>query len=184
MKVAIIGTHGIGKTTLANHLANEARKDQKSVVIIEEVARECPFPLNKEFTVEGAEWIISTQISRELTAKAMNVDLIICDRSAYDPISYLRARKIKEKTFRSLRHYVESWIQTYDKLFFVVPGEEAPVYDGVRDTNKKFQMKVHDEFIKMMINNELPHLTALDSCEIFDSSAEVMYKYLICLCEK
>lgn len=53
MKIAIVGTHGIGKTTLAYQIACEAKKKGKNATVINEIARRCPFPLNDEQTPDG-----------------------------------------------------------------------------------------------------------------------------------
>ena len=50
MKVAFIGTHGVGKTTLCYDLAAALKKRDLTVELVREVARECPLPINRETT--------------------------------------------------------------------------------------------------------------------------------------
>ena len=91
MKIAVIGTHGVGKTTLVHMLATYAIRNAKKVSIIEEVVRDCPFPINDKSTIDWAYWLVTEQISRELSSEARKQDLIVCDRSAIDPVMYLNS---------------------------------------------------------------------------------------------
>ena len=70
MKIAFIGTHGVGKTTLCYELAASLKKRDLSVELVREVARECPLPINRDTTLKAQSWILHTQIARELEAEA------------------------------------------------------------------------------------------------------------------
>ncbi len=179
MKISIIGTHGIGKTTLAYQIATEAKRRRKNAIVINEVARRCPFPLNDDFTTDGAEWIITSQINRELQAKAEKYDFIVCDRSAYDPICYLKASNKPINNFHKLEMYAEEWIKTYDRVYFVTPSGETPVDDGVRSTDVEFQKRVHDEFFSFYLG--IFHcikdikIEKVCSKDIFDGNVQKIY---------
>jgi nicotinamide riboside kinase len=145
MKIAIIGTHGIGKTTLSHIIAAYSVKKGKSTFIVSEVIRDCPFPINDQSTVEGGYWIVTEQIARELRAKAARYEVIICDRSAIDPVLYLEAMNFREG-FPELKSFANKWMQTYDIVLYIEPPDIDIVSDGFRDTNKTFQKKVDDQF--------------------------------------
>ena len=176
MKIAIVGTHGIGKTTLAYSIASEAKRKGKNVCIIQEIARRCPFPLNSEQTPDGAEWIISTQISKELTAKADGVEFIVCDRSAYDPICYMKAGKHNPRTYNSMRIYAEEWLRTYDKIFFVTPSGIEIEPDGFRSIDEVFQNKVHKEFLKFFTLFPIGSVQKVESSDIFQNNLDEVFK--------
>jgi len=53
MKIAFIGTHGVGKTTLCFDLASRLKRLDMGVDIVKEVARGCPLPINRETTLEA-----------------------------------------------------------------------------------------------------------------------------------
>ncbi len=176
MKIAIVGTHGIGKTTLAYQIAAEAKKKGRNALVINEIARRCPFPLNDKQVPEGAEWIISTQISHELSAKANKTEYIICDRSAYDPICYMKASKHDKSSYRSAKLYASEWLKTYDKVFLVVPDTKKLAPDGFRCTDINFQELVNDQFMQeFQIKNICPHEIIYTS-EIFESDLSWIYK--------
>ena len=53
MKVALIGTHGVGKTTLCYELAARLKRRDVEVELVREVARRCPLPINRSSCVDG-----------------------------------------------------------------------------------------------------------------------------------
>ncbi len=149
-KICIIGTHGAGKTTLSYILAAHYKKLGKSVKIVQEVARSCPYPLNDGMTRESCLWIYHEQIKKELEA-LRTFDTVICDRSAIDSFIYAKAQKCfnYEDSFMALSYQAaHTWMYTYEKVIFVNPGNIEPVDDGVRSTDKMFQTRVHDYFLK------------------------------------
>lgn len=173
MKIAIIGTHGVGKTTLAYQIAAQAKILGKNATTLSEVARSCPFPLNDSFTIDGANWIVTSQINRELSAKSDKYDVIVCDRSAYDPICYLQAGKCSAREFQRLRMFAEEWLKTYDTIIYVCPVNSDIVDDGVRDLNEDFQKSVDMKFNKYIKNSIFydDNFKTITSKDIFDGTA-------------
>ena len=47
-KLAFIGSHGVGKTTLCYGLAARLKVRDISLDVVHEVARRCPLPINEE----------------------------------------------------------------------------------------------------------------------------------------
>lgn len=147
MKLGIIGSHGTGKSTLSMFLAAYARLRGKNCVNTSEVARDCPFPINDGFGVDGAQWIIHTQIQRELKAKASGYDDIFCDRSSIDPIMYLKALNIPEQEYLDLKDHAEKWLDTYDMILCCNVDYSIPIFkDGVRHTDNGFRRDVEKQF--------------------------------------
>ena len=88
MKIALIGTHGVGKTTLCFELAALLKRRHYDVEVVREVARRCPLPINEETTAAAQEWILHTQIAWEIEECASH-ELVLCDRSALDNYCYM-----------------------------------------------------------------------------------------------
>ena len=166
MKIAVIGTHGVGKTTLAYQIATEAKQRGKNAHIVHEVARSCPFPLNDSFGMDGAQWIVTTQIKRELEAKSQKADMIVCDRSAYDPICYLNCSNESYHSYDAFRYFAEEWTKTYDRLIYVIPTWQPLTDDGIRSLDLTFQQRVNDEFVYFI--NMIRHERDLDILSIHD----------------
>jgi molybdopterin-guanine dinucleotide biosynthesis protein len=70
MKIAFMGSHRVGKTTLCFDVAARLKRLDMAVDLVKEVARACPLPINKETTLEAQAWILHTQIAEELAATA------------------------------------------------------------------------------------------------------------------
>lgn len=134
MKIAFIGTHGVGKTTLCYELAASLKRLDLSVDLVKEVARHCPLPINRDTTVMAQEWILHTQISQEIEL-AQAYDAIVCDRAVLDNYAYLVQAAGRRPELEPL---ILAWMQTYD-LLVKVPIIDAPTFDGTRDVSIEFQ---------------------------------------------
>ena len=145
MKIAFIGTHGVGKTTLCYHLAGILKKKLGSVDIVKEVARACPLPINLQTTLAAQSWILHTQIAMEIVSQHQN-DNVICDRSVLDNYAYLVHAEGGHPVLDQLVTY---WMETYDYLFKVPVGLVLQK-DGVRDVDIEFQLTI-DRLVDQML---------------------------------
>jgi len=154
MKIAFIGTHGVGKTTLCFDLAAALKKLDLNVDIVKEVARECPLPINKETGLQSESWILHTQIAREIES-CYRYPVVICDRSVLDNYAYL---VYQIGTVPHLETLVGYWMSTYD-LLFKVPILAPPRSDGVRDTDIEFQLGVDQVLDHLLHQKNIAALT-------------------------
>lgn len=143
--IAFSGTHGTGKTTQAYKLASQLKLKGKSVIVLDEVARECPFPINKESTDITQLWILSTQIRREIKLMG-RYDYVITDRSIFDTIAYSILLKNLSTSFISS---YQSYVKEYYKQIFVLNPDtfNFQIKDGVRDMDKVFRKQVHNTIL-------------------------------------
>lgn len=137
LKIAFVGTHGVGKTTLCFELAARLKRRDLRVDMVKEVARSCPLPLNRDTTVEAQAWILHTQIAREIEA-LVHHDVIVCDRAVVDNYAYLVQKFGRIHIFDEL---MASWLPTYG-LLVKVPVVDRPRFDGVRDTGADYQQEI------------------------------------------
>ena len=87
IKIAIIGTHCTGKTTMCKELMKYLKECGFKVNMIGEVVRDCPYPVNEGGGVKSQRWMINEQIKREKQNE--DCDFLICDRSVLDNYIYL-----------------------------------------------------------------------------------------------
>jgi hypothetical protein len=156
LKIAFVGTHGVGKTTLCFDLAAQLKRLDLGVDLVKEVARRCPLPINEATTPAAQAWILHTQIAEELEAAA-TYEVVICDRSVLDNYAYLVARVGRQLDLDPL---VATWIRSYDALF-KVPVLELPSYDGTRAVSPAFQLEI-DSMIGQLIEAFDVPVTPLD----------------------
>jgi nicotinamide riboside kinase len=141
LKIAFIGSHGVGKTTLVYGLAARLKARDLSLEVLVEVARRCPLQLNEETDLAAQSWILHTQIADEVVA-ATRYPLVLCDRSVLDNYVYLLLAAGHQPLLETL---VQGWVGTYDLLVHV-PIVEGSVMldDGIRSTDRGFQLAVED----------------------------------------
>ena len=139
LKVAFVGSHGVGKTTLCYGLAARLKARDVVLDVVHEVARRCPLPINEETGVASESWILHTQIAEEVIASHRH-PVVICDRSALDNYVYLLLARGPQEGLDSL---VDYWMRTYDLLVHI-PVLDVPAADGFRTTDPAFQRAVDE----------------------------------------
>lgn len=174
-KIAFIGSHGVGKTTLCYGLAARLKARDVSLDIVGETARRCPLPINRDTTSAAQAWILHTQIAEELLAGTRH-DVVICDRSVLDNFVYLL---IAAGPQASLEGLVTFWTQTYSLLVHV-PIIAEPQPDGLRSTDPVFQRAVDERLMRELAER---NISALDLSDIardawLDRVEEVVWDHL------
>ncbi|MXX75036.1 MAG: ATP-binding protein [Holophagales bacterium] len=140
-KMAFIGTHGVGKTTLAYGLAARLKRRDINLDVVVEVARRCPLPLNEGTTLEAQSWILHSQIANELAAESRS-PVVICDRSVLDNYVYLLFARGRQPALEPL---IESWCTTYDLQVYVPILRDSDAQpDGVRAVDPAFRRQIDD----------------------------------------
>jgi nicotinamide riboside kinase len=145
MKIAFIGSHGVGKTTLCYDLAGLLKRSDVHVDIVKEVARLCPLPINRQTSLDAQTWILMTQVAEEIRS-AHSHQVVVCDRSVLDNYAYMVLACGRQKP---IERFVDHWIRSYD-LLFKVPLAESVSADGVRDTDEFF-MKAIDQLVDTLL---------------------------------
>ena len=140
MKLSLIGTHGVGKTTLAYEICSLLKKADYNVELVTEVARQSPFPVNAATTLEGQLWILHAQIAAELDA-ARRAPHVICDRAVLDNYCYLVNKFGRQP---QLEQWLAWWMQSYSLLIGVPPLDNGIQPDGFRSEDRAFQIRIHE----------------------------------------
>ena len=152
-KLAFIGSHGVGKTTLCYGLAARLKARDVACEVVHEIARRCPLPINQDTTADAQGWILHTQIAEELVAGS-RYPVLICDRSALDNYVYLLLARGPRRELEAL---VDAWTRTYS-LLVEVPILESPSPDGIRAADPTFQRAVEDRLRREVLRRQLPTL--------------------------
>ena len=153
-KIAFIGTHGTGKTTLAHELVTKLKKKGIDAEFLGEIAKTCPFPINEGTTKKSQVWIILNQIIQELEAEE-KTSLLICDRSVLDGYCYY-VNKFGRSSF--LEPIVLKHLGTYSHLIKVPIREGFLKKDKIRSTNENFQKDIDTQFNKLLKRLKIKHI--------------------------
>jgi len=146
-KIALIGTHGTGKTTLAHELVAALKKKDINAEFLGEIARTCPLPINEDTSKEAQEWIIYTQYAKELE-HINRCSVLVCDRSVLDSYAYYMNKCGENKL---LEDFVKEKIADYSFLFRVPINPSYLKEDGIRSVNQSFQKDI-DEKVKYILD--------------------------------
>jgi nicotinamide riboside kinase len=152
LKVAFIGTHGVGKTTLCYDLAAILKRADWNVDVVKEVARQSPLPINRQTSLDAQTWILMTQVAEEIRSASRH-EAVVCDRSVLDNYAYMVLACGRQG---ALEPFIASWMKTYDVLF-KVPVVGAVTPDGVRDTDLGFLQAVDAQVDERLGDMAVPH---------------------------
>jgi thymidylate kinase len=152
VKVAFIGTHGVGKTTLCYDLVARLKKRGFHADLVKEVARLSPLPINRQTSLDAQTWILTTQVAEEIRSSAHS-QVVVCDRSVLDNYAYMVFACGRQKP---LERFVDHWMKTY-ALLFKVPAGGSPSADGVRDTDEAFMRGIDKLVDQLLDEKRIPH---------------------------
>jgi len=175
-KIAICGTHGVGKSTLAYQLAAAYKTQGLNCKVINETARSCPFPLNHGMTIEAAMWIAHSHINKELEAQARLYQVVVSDRSSIDSLMYASHFGLHSHPYYPGMHQLaERWLNHYYQVVFVRPDPDySATEDGIRDTGHAFRASVDQQFETFFNHTSVDlkeKLITVNAAEIFGGTA-------------
>jgi thymidylate kinase len=175
--IAFSGTHGVGKTTQAYRLASNLKLAGQNVAVIDELARECPLPINKESDILTQYWIISAQIKREIELMS-RYDYVIADRTIMDTLAYAVA--LGQIWLTKDSQLIPQYIKKYYKLIIILDPEkfQYQIADGVRDMDPTFRYGVHTWLVRLYNLFDIPYIVVGSDAEIDDLiNQRIMWRY-------
>jgi len=151
--VALVGAHGVGKTTLINSLrAHYIEEGLISIHTTPEIPREiCERAGDPEFFRRGVNeplrqaLILFGQATEDRTVISKSEGLLISDRSVIDHWAYttclFEAEFKAASVFEHFEKMVVDYSKCYDALFYI--GIEFPPRDdGTRESDADFQLDI------------------------------------------
>lgn len=162
-KIALISTHGTGKTALCFDVAAELKKRGFKVKVFSEIAAsayEQGIPINENTTRPAQLYILMQHISEELRAAIRSYQVVVCDRSVFDNWVYMERRcggAGNEFILDFLKGYADRF--QYDAIY-KLPLVGALMEDGIRDAhNKDFQLDIAERLDRLLLDLKIPHKT-------------------------
>jgi nicotinamide riboside kinase len=164
MKIALTGAHGVGKSTLADHLKEEINKKGITVSMTPEVPRLiCEAVNDNEYFRRGHNSLIkqSLILLGQLVIEEQlreNVNIQICDRTLFDHWAYslsLFGDEIKNGNYTDVyEKFISEHCNSYDKIFYI-PIEFKPIDDGIREADEDFQKEIDGLIVNLLKKHKI-----------------------------
>ena len=134
MKIAIAGSHGVGKTTFAKALAKKLNFSYIHDIVREEAIPK-GFVINENTPAEVQFWLVMRQWELETITPGSWV----ADKCLIDYLIY--AGGLEEEVFKEVIKRVVEGNARYDFIFYL-PIEFSMEHDGKRSDDEEFQKKI------------------------------------------
>jgi len=160
LKIGVCGTSHAGKTTFIGDIAEQLEEKGHKTIIIDEIVRSCPLPINEEAFLSSQLHIALSQITKEIEAgfnrENNGCAVLITDRTILDNYAYALSFEIrKRKHFTGtqiMKNLIGYWVHTYNIVFYLKPLPTPIENDGVRSTDPIWQREI-DRIISSTIQH-------------------------------
>jgi nicotinamide riboside kinase len=135
MKIGLVGTVSVGKTTLVNALAELPQfKDYKIATERSKYLRDLGIPLNTDSTLKGQTIFLAERVSELFSEN------LITDRTVIDVMAFTQcAKSIHQADKMSYEEYARNFINEYDYIFYVSPEGVDIEDNGVRTIDAEYR---------------------------------------------
>ncbi|MCM1260642.1 MAG: ATP-binding protein [Staphylococcus sp.] len=152
MKIALVGTHNSGKTTLFNMMKQD--NVFKDYCFIGELIRELynkGFGINENAKDDTQLALAMLNVYHQTNKNYKNIYGQIMDRCLLDNYIYAKYLSqngiVSKKVVKLIKPLVNESMQYFDFIFLCSPEFEI-VSDGIRNEDKNFQIKIYNMFIE------------------------------------
>lgn len=150
MKIAIVGSHCTGKTSLINKLQpNIEFTDYKFFPEAIREIRYLGFPCN-ELADDSSQLAMLSLHLLHLKQENMVTDRCILDNYVYAYMLRDRGSNISDDCVSTLQRYFIESIEKYD-IYAFCPAEFKLVNDGFRMIDKQFQEEISEEILRTLV---------------------------------
>ena len=173
--IALSSTHGTGKSSLAYMLCAKMKLLGYNVVVLDELARRCPFEINKKSTSRTETWLICKQITEELELMSF-YEYIIADRSLLDPFSYyITLWGHDDVNLVGLKEYITHHIKLYYKSIYIpdITSFDYQLDDGVRDLDRDFRKAVYENLLKLYEELDIKYKIIYNVDELYNDLFQI-----------
>lgn len=152
MRIAIVGSHSTGKTTLLRLLSERLEISTLSEVAREMIAESDKLPHHMTAAERGdfQMGILREQIRRELAAEAF-----LSDRSVFDAVAYSFDTPSYGELLSAAKAHGDA--RPYDRIFFL-PVEFPLEGDGIRNQDEEYRLAVENELLKILERTGTPYV--------------------------
>ncbi|MGW6790810.1 AAA family ATPase [Streptomyces chartreusis] len=165
LRIAVLGTHSTGKTTLFKRIEMELRAQGVTVARTGRLAKRAAavgLPKMQHHTAQSTEWITTQGIADEIAAVAQGAEVVLIDRAAHDAIAYFhaaleyRGEAPPRLECERLLTLASTQLPKYDLLFATVLDERVPVDSG-HDYDARYRRLVDQHVHRLLADDDIPH---------------------------
>lgn len=153
MRIAIVGTHSTGKTTLLESLAGHLDLPVLSEVAREKIAESDKLP---HLMTGGERGKFQKLVLEEQMRRESSSGRFIADRSVFDAVAYAFDTPYYETLRILAKTHAEAF--PYDRIFFL-PVEFPLEGDGVRNEDEAYRDAIDRELRAILDHAEIPYQT-------------------------
>lgn len=154
MKIGLCGSHGTGKTTLANAFVT-AHPEYKLITSASRDVRKLGYPINMDATVESQAATSMLRLAQQIRGG----DKFISDRTLLDSVAYNKyqlenlwsGNESAQFWYDTMDDISKDYIKRYDHLIYI-PIHFGLVGDGVRSEDAVYQ-KIIDQYIVELLQD-------------------------------
>ncbi|EKG0012803.1 AAA family ATPase [Vibrio cholerae] len=169
-KVLITGVFGTGKTSLIDFLKNTLNGMGKRVKVVSEVARNCPFDLNKKQTILSTSWLVMAQMENEISFSKINnnYDYVIFDRGIPDIIAhakFITKNNPNDNLYMDkLEGLGKASLISFDYIFLSKRSDRFKIdNDGLRVDDKLYQESLEEIHIDYLNNCQSSYIPLVEN---------------------
>ena len=182
-KIAVIGAQGVGKTSLVKEIIRRVPDS----LLVREVARECPYPIDAQADFRTEMWMLAHAILAEKesdfsdTAKTIITDRCVLDLAVYSRLVHLaNPSKISRAELNFLLTTIKLYMEAspYDHVLLVTVSDEIwqkrDLDDGFRSLDLDWYKKlsVHFRIATKLLRKDTTKLHVLTNDGNFESLVE------------
>lgn len=162
LRIAVLGTHSTGQTTLLKRIEQELRGHGLTVACTGQSAAATGLPALQDHTAQATEQIIAQGIVDETTTTTQGADVVLIDGAAHNAIAHFeaamahRAETPPRLERERLHTLAATQLPKYDLLFATVLDESLPV-DPSHGYDPHYRRLVNDRIHRLLANDTIPH---------------------------
>ena len=157
MKIAIIGSHGVGKTTLVSKLSKKLGLNTIPDVVVEATLQGL-IKGNEETKPEEEVWLAEKHLAYENKFKSFISDKAFWDFFIYAEVLFKKHPIVSHLKFAADQHH------GYDFVFYL-PIEFEIENNGLRSLDSKFQKSIDTLYKEFLFTRNIQFITLKGSVE-------------------
>lgn len=150
MKIAICGSHGVGKSTISTLLAEHLNIPVLPDIVVD--AHHSGFVINEWSTATTQIWLTAKQLENERKHHSF-----IADKCIYDYHVYAKALSMDTPVIETTK-IIALDIHDYTHVFYIEPEFELRDEGGLRSIDPVFQSQVHITYREFLKSHNIPYI--------------------------